>query len=69
MSKIADRPAPGRDLSREEHLMQVAEEARAAAAELPPGAARDALMRKARRSETAAHTNDWINSPGLRPPA
>jgi hypothetical protein len=48
--------------------MQAAEEARADAAGLPPGPERDALLRQARRSETAAPMNDWINSPGLKPP-
>jgi len=38
------------------------------AGELPPGEERDALLRKARELDTAAHINDWINSPGLRPP-
>lgn len=34
----------------------------------PPGIARDLLIRKARRAETAAHMQDWLKSPGLRPP-
>jgi hypothetical protein len=36
---------------------------------LPPGAAREALVRKARQAETAAHLQDWISSPGLRSPS
>jgi hypothetical protein len=48
--------------------MQTAEKARSDAAGLPPGIERDALLRKARQSETAAHMNDWVNSSGLRPP-
>jgi hypothetical protein len=33
----------------------------------PPGVERDHLLRKARHTE-AAHTDEWINSPGLRSP-
>jgi hypothetical protein len=29
---------------------------------------RDALLRKARQTETAAHIDDWLRSPGLQPP-
>ncbi len=35
---------------------------------LPPGAEKDELLSKARRADTAAHLNDWANSPGLQPP-
>jgi hypothetical protein len=33
----------------------------------PPGQERDDLLRKARQAETAAHIDQWIASPGLRP--
>jgi hypothetical protein len=26
------------------------------------------LLRRARQAETAAHINEWLRSPGLRPP-
>jgi hypothetical protein len=26
------------------------------------------LIRRARQAETASHINEWLNSPGLRPP-
>jgi hypothetical protein len=29
---------------------------------------RDALLRKARQTETAAHIDEWLRSPGLQPP-
>jgi len=29
---------------------------------------RDELLRKARQADTAAHLDDWANSPGLQPP-
>jgi len=35
---------------------------------LRPGAERDAMIRKARQTETASHINEWISSPGLRAP-
>jgi hypothetical protein len=41
---------------------------KAAAKELPRGAAREALIRRARQMETAAHLNEWLSSPGLQPP-
>jgi hypothetical protein len=41
---------------------------RAEAKLLPPGAARDQMIRRARQAEIAAHMNEWLNSPGLRPP-
>ena len=42
--------------------------AREAAELLPAGKARDQLLRKARANETAAYIDEWISSPGLRPP-
>ena len=35
---------------------------------LAPGAVRDALLRKARQTETASQINAWLNSPGLQAP-
>jgi hypothetical protein len=67
MSTTAKQAQTRRGSSSDERLMQAAEKARADAAELPPGPGRDALLRKARQSETAAHMDDWINSPGLKP--
>jgi hypothetical protein len=45
-----------------------AEAYRQAAAKLPHGKERDDLLRKARQLETASHVNEWLSSPGLRPP-
>ena len=36
---------------------------------LPPGIAREALLRKARQAETASHMSEWLSSPGLKSPA
>jgi hypothetical protein len=38
------------------------------ASQLAPGPERDALLEKARQADTAAHFDDWANSPGLQPP-
>jgi hypothetical protein len=35
---------------------------------LPPGAVREATIRRARQAETGSHLKDWLRSPGLQPP-
>jgi hypothetical protein len=52
----------------EELLAEEAARFRIAADELPPGTARELLLRRARLAETASHMNDWLHSPGLQPP-
>ena len=52
----------------EQRLAQEAARFRTAAEELPPGTARELLLRRARQAETASHMSDWLRSPGLRPP-
>ena len=51
---------------------RLAEEARrfkaAAEKEVPGSLARELLLKRARRVETASEVNKWLNSPGLRPP-
>jgi hypothetical protein len=49
-------------------LTEEAERLRAEAEKLPPGMERHDLERKARQAETAAHIDEWLESPGLRPP-
>jgi hypothetical protein len=51
-----------------ERLAQEAQELRKVAETLPPGSARDEVLRKARQDETALHMSEWLNSPGLKPP-
>ena len=51
-----------------ERLLKSAREAREEAERLPLGKAREQLLRKARDSELAASIDEWISSPGLRPP-
>jgi hypothetical protein len=47
---------------------QEAERLRAEAEKLPRGPQRHGLERKARQAETATHIDEWLKSPGLRPP-
>ena len=51
-----------------DNLASLVQELREQAASLPPGPKRDALLRQARRMDTASLAEDWANSPGLQPP-
>jgi hypothetical protein len=51
----------------EARLAEEAKRLRQEAKLLPPGAEREALIRRARHAETASHMNEWLTSPGLRP--
>ena len=51
-----------------ERLIQEARRAREAAGQLPPGAEREDLLKKAREADVTASLDEWLNSPGLRPP-
>ena len=51
-----------------ERLIENVEQLRAQLAELPPGPERDNMVKRIRQSETAAHIEDWLRSPGLQPP-
>jgi hypothetical protein len=52
----------------EERLAEEAKHLREEAKRLPPGAAREEALRRARRAETGSHISEWLRSPGLRPP-
>ncbi len=52
----------------ETRLAAEAERLREEAKVLPPGAARDAALRKARQAETGSQMSEWLRSPGLQPP-
>jgi hypothetical protein len=52
----------------EQRLSNEAQFLREQAQLLPPGAIRDATIRKARQAETGSHINEWLSSPGLRSP-
>ena len=55
-------------LSFRDRLASFARAAREKASLLPPGAEKDELLHKAQQADTAAHLNEWANSPGLQPP-
>ena len=55
-------------MSLKERLSVWAEGIRAQAAKAAPGTERDDLLKRARQADTAAHIDEWVNSPGLRPP-
>jgi hypothetical protein len=52
-------------LSLQERLSKFAQDARAAAKALPPGAERHDLLLKARQGEAAANIDRWLSTPGL----
>jgi hypothetical protein len=52
----------------EERLAHLAGRLREEAKDLPPGAERDHLIRRARLTDTASHLTEWLNSPGLESP-
>ena len=51
-----------------DRLLEQAQNLRDEVKLLPPGPVRDAALKKARQIEAAAHMNEWLNSPRLRPP-
>jgi hypothetical protein len=55
-------------ISLKERLSLFAQAARAKASSLPIGSEQESWLRKARYADTAAHIDEWINSPGLRAP-
>ncbi|MET4804588.1 hypothetical protein [Bradyrhizobium sp. LB11.1] len=52
----------------EQRLAKEAERLKEEAKNLPPGAEREILLRKARQAEIGTHLTEWLTSPGLRPP-
>lgn len=48
----------------EERLAEEAQRFKEAADKLPPGTARELLLRRARQAGTAAHINEWLTTPG-----
>lgn len=51
-----------------DRLKKEARNLRKQAEGMPPSIRRDELLRKAEQTETAAHMNEWLASPGFRPP-
>ena len=62
------RRKQGVEQQMKERLLKIAGEARRAALILPPGRQREMLLTKAQQTETAAQIDEWLSSPGLRPP-
>jgi hypothetical protein len=56
-------------LSFNERLTAQAKLLKEKAQSLPPGRAREALVRRVRQIEAAVKLNDWLSSPGLQAPA
>ena len=54
--------------SLENRMAEQAVKLKAVADQMPAGAEREAMLRRARVGETGAHLRDWLRSPGLRPP-
>jgi hypothetical protein len=61
-SGSASRPSFG------ERVTQAAKDLEDQAWRRPPGPERDGLLRRARQMTTASHMQEWLSSPGLRPP-
>ena len=55
-------------MSLEQRLSIEAKRLRNEASSLPPGPAREDLMRRARQADTGSHMSEWLDSPVLRPP-
>jgi hypothetical protein len=55
-------------ISFKDRLADWAQKIREQAARLPPGTERDQMLKRESQADTAAHLNDWANSPGLQPP-
>jgi hypothetical protein len=54
--------------SLEERMAEQAAKLKAMAEQLPAGAEREALLKRARIAQTGAHLGNWLTSPGLRQP-
>jgi hypothetical protein len=57
-----------RKITLEQKWHQQSEAATKEAQKLPHGKEREALVRMARQLETASKINQWLSSPGLKPP-
>jgi len=52
-----------------DRLRAFAEDLRAEALRPPAGQEKEAILKRARRADTAAHFDEWARSPGLQSPA
>jgi hypothetical protein len=67
-SAMAERRRIKHKTTLEDRLAEEARRFKEAADKLPPGTARELLLRRARQADTAANINKWLRSPGLQPP-
>jgi hypothetical protein len=51
-----------------ERLKEQSAACRAEAEKIPPGTARELLLKRARQAETASQIDEWFSSPGLQSP-
>lgn len=65
---MSERRGIKHELSLNDRLRIFADQLNAQASRAPPGPERDALLKRARIAETAAHIDAWAKSPGLQPP-
>jgi hypothetical protein len=52
----------------EENIAAAKAKLKAQIAQLKPGPQMDAVRKKIRQLDTAAHMSEWLTSPGLQPP-
>lgn len=52
----------------QDRLLEEAARFKEAADKLPPGTARELLLKRVRQAEIAADIDRWLGSPGLQPP-
>jgi hypothetical protein len=62
------RSEPSRQYSFEDRIAEEKKRLEEQASLLPNGLPKNQLLRKIRQLETASHLNEWLSSPGLRPP-
>ena len=51
-----------------QRLMENVEHPKKQLSGLPPGPAREQIVRRIHQNETASHVDDWLKSSGLQPP-
>jgi hypothetical protein len=73
MNKLSDksiikRPRIKQEKPFEQRLAEEAARFKQLADQTPHGMQRELYLRRARQAETASHINEWLTSPGLRPP-
>jgi hypothetical protein len=65
---MAERRRFKQALSLNDRLKMFSDHLKSKADKLRPGPERDAVLKRARIADTAAHIDGWANSPGLQPP-